>query len=148
MKKDQEKNEKKETVVYGGGALLGDKRRGFVIFVKKKGEWERMAFGVKGIIVADKVKGGLYEITGLTDKGANFGRFAPTGEMCKDKEVLEWITKNELEYGVSLRESAATATMKKQEHTILNMTLRELKDRASGDHRFAYSVRRWVETNF
>lgn len=144
----KEKEKAGEKIIYGGPCYTGDSKKGFLIFAKKGGKWERMVFGVKGMILFDKVKGGIYEITGLTERGANFGRFAPTGEVSKDPEVLDLILKNEIQYKNLSQENTATAAMKKHEHTIERMTLGELKVMAKKDYRLGYAIKKWVENNF
>lgn len=146
MKDDKKKD--KVSIVYGGPCYTNDSKKGFIIFVKKGSKYERMCFGQKSTRLWDKVIGGIYKITEITPTGAKFGSFAPTGEMCEDKEVLQQIMENELDYGSASKEKSFTAAMKKHEKSIENLSLGELKKMAHKNYSFGRAVKNWVNSNF
>lgn len=135
-------------VVYGGRCILKGKASGFSIFRLVDGEYKAGYFNSKGIYLGDKVNGGIYIISSFDDNKASFRRFESTGQVTKDKDLIQQITKQELDYDEAVKDRTATSAAKKYEVTIKNMTLGELKKRAESDYRLAAGVKRWVNNNF
>lgn len=148
MKNKTSKKVNKVKIVYGGPCYVTGEKQGFVIFHKENGKYRRMAFSKGSQRLWDKTKGGIYEIDEVTENGAKFGSFTPTGETCEDKEVKQQIEEAEVEYENTTQNRSIKAAMKKHETSFKNKTLTELKEIAKNNWQFRSALKQWVNNNF